>query len=168
MNFWRIKKYDIANGLGIRTSIWVTGCKFHCKDCFNKDLWEFSAGKPFDKAAENELFSLLSDPHCKGLSVLGGEPLEQGEDMIKLLKKVKEMYPPKNIWLWTGYELHEALKDTVRNEILSYCDFVVDGKFIHEKHGKHLYFRGSENQNIYKRTEKGFEKIENPEIYFKK
>lgn len=171
MNYWRIKKYDIANGPGLRASIWVTGCTFHCQDCFNEELWDFHHGKPFDKGAEAELFSYLSDPHCKGLSVLGGEPLMQGEEMVELLAKAKSLYPPKNVWLWTGFSLEHALQDDVRRRILDNCDFVVDGRFVHALHGPHLYFRGSSNQRIFRRTDRGdgtfvFEQIEDPETYF--
>lgn len=166
MNYWRIKKYDIANGIGLRTSIWFTGCHFHCKECFNSDLWDFGSGKPFDANAEKELFEKLSDSHCKGLSVLGGEPLMQGQGMLELLKKVKSIFPPKNIWLWTGFELEEALKDETRRNILSYCDFVVDGRFDHSMKKSNLKFRGSSNQNIYKNVNGEFIKIENPEEYF--
>lgn len=168
MNYWKIKKFDIANGSGLRTSIWVTGCHFHCKDCFNQELWEFSSGKLFDSVAEKELFEKLSDSHCQGLSVLGGEPLMQGQDMVNLLQKVKSMYPPKDIWIWTGFYLEEALQDETRKKILSYCDVVVDGRFDHSKHVGHLYFRGSSNQSIYRNINGEFVKIENPEEYFSK
>lgn len=166
MKYWRIKKYDIANGIGLRTSIWFCGCNFHCKDCFNEDLWSFEGGNEFNENTEKELTNLLSDTHCKGLSILGGEPLEQGEELLNLCKRIKECCPNKDIWLWTGYTLDVAMKDDVKRGIINLCDYVVDGRFVHELKDNKLLFRGSSNQNIYHNEGGSFKLIDNPETFF--
>lgn len=147
MNYNTIKKYDISNGKSIRTSIYFSGCKFACKGCFNYELWDFKSGKPFDDKAKKYLFELLSDEHCKGLSVLGGEPLQQGSELTDLLKEVKETFPEKDIWLWTGYYLSEL--DEQQMKTISYCNYVVDGRFEEDKSEEKLLFRGSSNQTIW-------------------
>ena len=149
MNYFKIKKYDIANGKGLRTSLFVSGCNFECPGCFNRDAWDFRAGRPFDTETKRYLFELLSDPQCKGLSVLGGEPLKQGRDLLRLLQEVKNEFPEKDIWLWTGYYLDEMNKE--QREIISYCNYVVDGRYIAESGGKHYLFKGSSNQTIWER-----------------
>ena len=154
MRYQKIKKYDIANGKGIRTTIWFVGCTHHCHGCFNAEVWDFNSGKPFDDNAKAELFSLLQDPHCDGLSVLGGEPLQQGEEMLHLLEEVKEKFPSKNIWLWSGYYMDEM--DELEKKIVSLCDFVVDGRFEIEKSKEHHLFRGSSNQTIWEKNDEGF------------
>lgn len=153
MNYSKIKKYDISNGVGIRTSIFFTGCNFHCPDCFNPELWDKNSGKVFDDKVKNKLFAYLSDEHCDGLSVLGGEPLIQGMALVELLEEVREKFPNKTIWLWTGYKLDSELDET-QKMILSQCDYVVDGLFKRELSGKKLRFRGSSNQIIW-RNENG-------------
>lgn len=153
MNYSKIKKYDISNGVGIRTSIFFTGCNFHCPDCFNPELWDKNSGKVFDDEVKNKLFAYLSDEHCDGLSVLGGEPLIQGMALVELLEEVREKFPNKTIWLWTGYKLDSELDET-QKLILSQCDYVVDGLFKRELSGKKLRFRGSSNQIIW-RNENG-------------
>lgn len=150
MNYSTIKKYDISNGKGVRCSIFLTGCTHKCKGCFNSELWDFKAGKPFDNDAKKYLFELLADPHCVGLSVLGGEPLQQGVEMRDLLKEVRETFPDKDIWLWTGYYIPKEL-DALQVEITSYCDYVIDGRFDESKTDKKLLFRGSSNQTIWEK-----------------
>lgn len=147
MNYHTIKKYDIANGLGCRTSIFFTGCNFACEGCFNKELWNKNNGKKFTKETLFYLIDLLGDPHCAGLSVLGGEPLIQGEELKDLLVKVKLIYPEKDIWLWTGYYLDELNEE--QKEIIKYCDYVIDGRFDKTKADKKLRFRGSSNQTVW-------------------
>ena len=154
MNYSKIKKYDISNGCGIRTSIFFTGCNFHCKGCFNPELWDKNSGIPFNEEAKNELFTLISDKNCDGLSVLGGEPLIQGEELLILLKEIREKFPTKDIWLWTGYEISNLDKDSVQWKIINECDYVTDGLFKEEFAGKKLRFRGSSNQIIW-RNENG-------------
>lgn len=152
MNYSTIKKYDVANWLGVRTSLFVTFCPHRCPHCFNKDLWEEGSGKPFDEQAKKELFEYLSDIHVCGLSVLGGEPLAQGQDMLNLLIEVKEKFPTKNIALWTGYYIdgREELTN-IQHQILNCCDVIVDGRFVNDLKDAKLKFRGSSNQTIYER-----------------
>lgn len=148
MNYHNIRKYDIANGKHLRTTIFFTGCRFHCPDCFNREIWDFNSGKPFDEEAKKELFTLCSDPHCAGLSVLGGEPMQQGMELYDLLVEFHKLFPEKDVWLWTGYYLNELNEDQMK--IALQCDYVVDGRFQKELHGtKKLLFRGSENQTIW-------------------
>lgn len=153
MRYKSILKFDSANGKGIRTTIWFTGCRFHCKECFNNQIWDFNSGLPFDAEAKNKLFKYISNEHVKGLSVLGGEPLQQGEEMYELLKEVKENFPNKDIWLWTGYYLNEL--NDLQKKIISLCDYVVDGRFEEEKKDVRLYFRGSSNQTIWENNHDG-------------
>lgn len=149
MNYSNIKKYDTANGVGIRTSIFFTGCNFHCKSCFNKEIWDFNSGKHFDDDAKNTLFKYLADPHVKGLSVLGGEPLQQNLDELKeLLVEVRQKFPEKDIWMWTGYYIDELKPEQLA--VVACVDELVDGRFeINKKTGK-TSFRGSENQQIWR------------------
>ena len=157
MNYSKIEKFDVANGIGIRSTLFTCGCAGfgddgHCEGCFNSEIWNFKSGKPFDEEAKNELFTYLSNPHIKGLSVLGGEPLQQGKELIELLTEVRNVFPTKDIWLWTGYYIdgREDLTDE-QKEILSLCDFVVDGRFIMKLKDTTLRFRGSSNQTIWER-----------------
>lgn len=158
MNYYKIKKYDIANGKGLRTTIYFTGCKFYCKNCFNSELWNFKSGRPFNNEVKEYLFELLNDEHCDGLSVLGGEPLEQGEELKELLKEVKTKFPSKNIWLWTGFYLNEL--NDLQKEIISYCDYVIDGRFETSLSNKKNLFRGSSNQTIWENKNGNFVKSE--------
>ena len=153
MRYQSILQFDSANGKGIRTSIWFTGCRFHCKNCFNKQIWDFNSGQKFDNEIKNKIFQYLSNEHIKGLSILGGEPLQQGEEMYDFLKEVKEKFPNKDIWLWTGYYINEL--DDLQKKIISLCDFVVDGRFEEEKKDVRLYFRGSSNQTIWENNHDG-------------
>lgn len=147
MNYAKIQKMDIANGLGIRTVIYFTGCKFHCHNCQNKELWDFRKGKIFGEDAKKQLFEALSNVHVKGLSILGGEPLQQGNELFELLKEVREKFKNKDIWLWTGYYINE-LNDE-QKKIISLCNYVVDGRYEESLRDLSLYFRGSSNQTIW-------------------
>ena len=144
MNYADIKTIDVANGIGIRVSLFVSGCNHKCKGCFNSEAWDFNYGNKFTLRNEFEIFKMLSKPYIKGLSVLGGEPLQQDKTLLAFLKKVKRLFPRKDIWLYTGYE-YEEIKD--RKE-LNYVDVLVDGRFMEEKKNISLRFRGSENQRI--------------------
>lgn len=156
MRYHRILKYDTANGPGIRTTIWFTGCCFRCPDCFNAEIQDFNAGKPFDEDAKSELFKYLSDPHVTGLSVLGGEPLIQGNELLELLREIKYKFPNKNIWLWSGFQLSIMLASQEQYayhlNILRYVDYLVDGPYMKDKTEYHTRFRGSSNQIIWKIT----------------
>ena len=146
MRYNKIRKMDISNGPGIRVSIFMQGCSFHCKDCFNSETWDFKAGKEFNDEVINKLLDLASLPHIVGLSILGGEPMHPNnrEGTIKLAKAFKKRYPNKDIWVWSGY-LFDELKDI---EGLSYIDTLVDGRFVLEKANPTLKFRGSSNQRV--------------------
>ncbi|MDE5715686.1 MAG: anaerobic ribonucleoside-triphosphate reductase activating protein [Anaeroplasmataceae bacterium] len=155
MNYATIKKFDIANGLGVRVSLFVSGCTHHCKNCFNAVAWDFSYGKPFTEETERELLEALAHPMIEGLSLLGGEPmeLENQNGLISFLRKVKQLFPNKTIWCYTGYTLETDLlqgraHNQVTNEFLSYIDVLVDGKFEEELKDITLKFRGSSNQRI--------------------
>lgn len=160
MNYYKIKPLDIANGLYCRTSIFFSGCKGfngkHCEGCFNSELWNFKSGKKFDENAKKELFECLSKSYIDGrLSILGGEPLQQDLDELKsLIIEVKEKFPQGDIWLWTGYYLSEL--DEKQKEIISLCNYVVDGRFDITKSGKNIKFRGSTNQTIWENKDNKF------------
>ena len=156
MNYGNIKKYDIANGEGVRISLFVSGCTNHCKNCFQPETWDFAYGKPYTKETEAEILDFLKNDFCKGLSLLGGDPFEfsNQEELVQLCKKAKELYPKKDIWAWTGFILDQDLLDGGRrhgpmtDELLSYIDVLVDGPLVEEKKNIQLAFRGSENQRV--------------------
>lgn len=149
MNYAALKKFDIANGPGVRVSLFVSGCRHGCKNCFNKEAWDFSYGKPFTENTEQEILTALSADYITGLSLLGGEPFEPENRLVlaEFLKKVKEKSPEKTIWCYTGFEF-EKLNDPESMEMLKCIDVLVDGRFIEEKKSPALIFRGSANQRI--------------------
>ena len=150
------KNNDIANGEGVRVTLFVSGCTHHCNGCFNPMTWDFDYGKEFTEETEKSIIDMLSPSYIKGLTLLGGEPMEpvNQRGLLPLLKKVKELYPSKTIWCYSGYLFdEELLKESrarceVTDELLSYIDILVDGEFILEKKNIMLQFRGSENQRI--------------------
>lgn len=157
MNYGEIKKYDIANGIGVRTSLFVSGCRHHCKGCFNPETWSFEYGKTYTKETEDDIVSSLAPYYISGLTVLGGEPFEPENQatIVGLLKRVKEKYPDKNIWVYSGYLFEELTgkipshaRCEVTDEMLSYIDILVDGEFVEAKKDISLHFRGSSNQRI--------------------
>ena len=156
MNYGEIKKYDIANGEGVRVSLFVSGCTHHCKNCFNSETWDFNFGKPFTKEVEDEIIASLAPDYINGFSLLGGEPFEPSNqrDLLPLLKRIKQTYPDKNVWCYSGYLFDEELKSDSRarcevtDELLSCIDVLVDGEFIDELKNISLSFRGSSNQRI--------------------
>lgn len=153
MNYAAIKKFDIANGPGVRVSLFVSGCRHHCKNCFNKDAWDFNYGKPMTDEVMEEILEACRGSHISGLSLLGGEPFEKEnrEALIFLTEKFRKMYGEKNIWCYTGFVLDtELLKSADRDvyELLSQIDVLVDGRFIEELKSPSLLFRGSSNQRI--------------------
>lgn len=155
MNYATIKKNDIANGEGVRVSLFVSGCRHHCKNCFNREAWDFGYGAPYTEEIEQEILDALKPMYVAGLSLLGGEPFEpeNQETVLSLVKKVKALYPEKNIWCYTGF-LFENIRDgrvgdaNVANELLSHIDVLVDGRFVEEQKDLSLLFRGSVNQRI--------------------
>lgn len=154
MNYSEIKFNDIANGPGVRTSLFVSGCTHHCKGCFNEIAWDFNYGKPFTKATIEEILASLRPDFISGLTLLGGEPLEYSNQLglLPLLREVKKNFPQKDIWCFTGYLFDQDILDQMcpkwpeTRELLSYIDVLVDGKFIEEQKNLNLYFKGSENQ----------------------
>lgn len=156
MNYGEIKKYDIANGEGVRVSLFVSGCTHHCKGCFNEETWNFNYGKPFTSETEDDILRALSPDYISGLTLLGGEPFEKQNQavLLPLLKKVKNTYPHKNVWCYTGYLFDkELLKDSrarceYTDEMLEYIDVLVDGEYVEEDKDISLAFRGSSNQRI--------------------
>ena len=156
MNYMEIKKYDIANGPGVRTSLFVAGCTHHCKGCFNPESWDFNAGKEFTEKTIDEIIESLSPDYIKGLTLLGGEPFEPGNQaaLLPLVKKVKEIYPDKSIWAFSGYLFDKQIMDIMvkkydfTKEFISYIDVLVDGEFKEEEKDLSIVFRGSRNQRI--------------------
>lgn len=156
MNYATIKKTDVANGPGVRVSLFVSGCTHGCKGCFNRVAWDFQYGTPFTEETEEEILRLLSPEYIKGFTVLGGEPMEPQNrgTVLKLLQKIRKAYPEKSIWCYTGYEYEKdilrwiAEGDTVTEELLTLIDVLVDGEFVEEKKNLKLAFRGSENQRL--------------------
>ena len=152
MKYASIKKRDVANGPGVRVSLFVSGCNHHCKGCFNKESWDFNYGKDFTNATIDEIIDLLKPDYVSGLSLLGGEPFEfiNQQGLLPLLKRVKEIYPKKTIWAYSGF-LYEELRKMPYEEtkkILNLIDVLVDGKFVEDLKDPMLYFRGSSNQRI--------------------
>lgn len=156
MNYAVIKKFDIANGPGVRVSLFVSGCRHHCKNCFNREAWDFQYGKPFDQTVTNEILSALDNDYISGLSLLGGEPFEpeNRSELICLLRQVKSKFPLKTVWCYTGFDLEQDLlcakpgdPETIR-QLLFLIDVLVDGKFIEQLKSAALLFRGSSNQRI--------------------
>ena len=158
MNYATIKWTDIANGEGVRISLFVSGCTHRCKNCFNEVAWDFTYGNLFDETVEEKILTELSADYIAGLSLLGGEPLEplNQKALLPFVKKVKERYPSKTIWCYTGYVLDEKsglIREGGKNteytkELISLCDVLVDGAYIEELKDVRLKFRGSSNQRI--------------------
>lgn len=156
MNYAQIKKFDIADGPGVRVALFVSGCTHRCEGCFNSEAWDFSYGHTFDGAVEDEILAALDKSYIKGLTLLGGEPFEPQNQraLLPFIKKVRERLPQKDIWCYSGYLLdEELLKDSrarceVTDEMLSLIDVLVDGKFVQKQKNISLLFRGSENQRI--------------------
>lgn len=156
MHYADIKKADIANGLGVRVSVFVSGCTHQCKNCFNSEAWDFNYGKEFTEKEIDKVIEELDHPYVSGLTLLGGEPLEHinQQGLLPLLRKVKEKFPEKNIWCYSGYTFENDIMDKMYKnwketpEMLSYIDVLVDGKFEEDKKDIKLRFRGSSNQRI--------------------
>ena len=162
MNYAEIKPLDIANGEGVRVSLFVSGCRNHCPGCFNACTWDFAYGKPFDKQVEDRILVLLEPAHVHGLTLLGGEPFEKENQraLLPFLQRVKSAYPQKTIWAYTGCILErDLLNPTGRVHceatipILRILDVLVDGPYIEAQKNISLQFRGSENQRILQREE---------------
>lgn len=147
MRYNKIRKMDIADGPGVRVSIFTQGCAFHCKNCFNPETHDFNAGKEFTDNTLKKILELCDNDYIKGLSILGGEPMhpQNIEGTTKLAKAFKEKYPEKDVWVWSGFKFDDYLKD---KEVMKYVDVLVDGQYVEELHKPNLDWRGSENQRV--------------------
>ncbi|MEE0963912.1 MAG: anaerobic ribonucleoside-triphosphate reductase activating protein [Ruminococcus bromii] len=156
MNYGEIKNCDIANGEGVRVSLFVSGCTHHCKNCFNAETWDFDFGEPFTREIEDKIIEELAPDYIDGFSLLGGEPFEPQNQKVLLpfLRRIKDKYPQKGVWCYTGYLFDKELKSESRarceytDEMLSLIDVLVDGEFVQELYDISLQFKGSTNQRI--------------------
>ena len=148
MRYNLIRKMDISNGPGVRVSIFMQGCHFHCKNCFNSETWDFDGGEEVTEDTINKVLDLCDKKEIKGLSILGGEPMHPVniEGTTKLAKKFKEKYPTKDLWVWTGYEFGKTLEK--EKEVFKYVDVLVDGQYQDELHNPTLKWKGSSNQRV--------------------
>ena len=154
MNYGEIKKYDIADGPGVRVTLFVSGCRHHCKGCFNAETWDFHYGNLYTEKTEKEILDALNHPYIAGLTLLGGEPFEYSNQkgLLPLVRQVREVLPQKDIWCFTGFLFDKDIIENMckrwkeTNELLSYIDVLVDGRFVEELKNLNLKFKGSENQ----------------------
>ena len=152
MNYEKIDKCSVSNGLGVRTVLWISGCNVHCKNCHNQSTWDFNSGIPFTEETMQEILYDLSKPYIKGLTLSGGHPLDphNAPKVLEIVKRVKMVFPNKDIWIYSGYVWEDIIKDETLREILKYTDILVDGAYIDELRDISLQFRGSSNQRIIK------------------
>ena len=156
MNYATIKDCDIANGPGVRVSLFVSGCTHRCKGCFNEIAWDFDYGEPFTEEVMDSIVEMVRAPHIKGLTLLGGEPFDPRNQpaIVELLRQIKARYPEKSIWAFSGYLFDKDIlpgrlgDPAITREYLSYLDVLVDGPFVEAKKNLSLRFRGSENQRL--------------------
>ena len=146
MRWAKIRTEDIANGPGFRVSIYVQGCNNHCPGCFNPETWDFKGGREFNNAVKNKFLELGKSKKIAGFSILGGEPLQQGKDMLDLVKEIKETYPDKTIWMWTGCVYEELTPEQL--EIVKYVDVLIDGRFDAKLKSLRSRYKGSSNQRV--------------------
>lgn len=156
MHYAAIKNCDIANGPGVRVSLFVSGCTHRCKGCFNEVAWDFEYGRPFTQETIEEILTMLAPEHIRGITILGGEPFEpqNQQPVLELLRKIRAQYPEKSIWAFSGYLFDKDILSgrlgpwEITKEYISYLDVLVDGPFIMEKKDLSLRFRGSSNQRL--------------------
>ena len=168
MNYAQVRSMDISNGEGIGVSLFVQGCDFHCKNCFNSETWEFSKGQEWNEKTKNQFLKLVEKPFIQRVSILGGDPLhpKNVQNVLKIVDEIRVSYPTKNIWLYTGYTWEEIwIKDTVktddriknmrekaiknlRRQVVSMCDVLIDGRYVDELRDVSLHWRGSSNQRV--------------------
>ena len=146
MRWAKIRTEDIANGPGFRVSIYVQGCNNHCPGCFNPETWDFEGGKEFTDKVKSKFLELGKSKKIAGFSILGGEPLQQGKDMLDLVKEIKETYPDKTIWMWTGCVYEELTPEQF--DIVKYVDVLIDGRFDMEHRTPRSRYKGSFNQRV--------------------
>ena len=151
-NYAKINKYDIANGPGVRISVFLSGCEHYCKGCFNSEAWDFNYGKPFTDETIQEIVNAMKPDYIKGITILGGEPMHPRniETLYQIVSSIKNKYPKKTIWVYTGYTLEDLLDmdDIYVSSCLVYIDVLVDGRFMEELKDLTLRFKGSSNQRI--------------------
>lgn len=147
MRYNLIRKMDISDGPGVRVSVFLQGCEFHCKNCFNPETWNFDGGQEFTDEHIEQIMKLCGASHIKGLSILGGEPLHPRniETTTKIAKTFKERYPNKDIWMWSGFVFDDNMR---KKDVFKYVDVLVDGQFVDELHNPTLKWRGSSNQRV--------------------
>lgn len=156
MNYATIKNCDIANGPGVRVSLFVSGCTHHCKGCFNEVAWDFGYGQPFTQETIDQILEMMKPGYIKGITLLGGEPFEPQNQpaLVELLRQIKAAYPEKSIWAFSGYLFDKDIlpgrlgDPAITRQFLGYLDVLVDGRFVEEKKNLNLRFRGSSNQRI--------------------
>ena len=156
MNYATIKWYDVSNGPGVRVSLYVSGCRNHCKNCFNPETWDFCYGEPFTREIEDKIINALAPEYIKGFTLLGGDPFEpeNAEALVPFMERLRKKYPEKSVWCFTGYDYEADLLTGKKGDIdtnmrlLSTLDVLVDGKFVEELKDLNLLFRGSSNQRI--------------------
>lgn len=163
MNYAQIRSMDISNGEGIGVSLFVQGCDFHCKNCFNSGTWEFSKGQEWNDKTKNQFLKLIETPFIQRVSILGGEPLhpKNVQNVLKIVDEIRVSYPTKNIWLYTGYTweqiMHPVITDInseqlkmlqMRKELVSKCNVLIDGRYVDELRDISLHWRGSSNQRV--------------------
>ncbi|MBQ1993934.1 MAG: anaerobic ribonucleoside-triphosphate reductase activating protein [Lachnospiraceae bacterium] len=154
MNYADIKRCDVANGPGIRVSLFVSGCTHHCKECFNPETWDFNYGSPFTENEIEQIIEYMSPDYIKGITILGGEPFEHPnqQGLLPLLRRIRKVYPGKNVWCFSGYDFEKDILGRMvkeweeTEELLSYIDVLVDGEFMVDKKDLTLVFKGSSNQ----------------------
>lgn len=163
MNYAQIRSMDISNGEGIGVSLFVQGCDFHCKNCFNSETWEFSKGQEWNDKTKNQFLKLIEKPFIQRVSILGGEPLhpKNVQNVLKIVDEIRVSYPTKNIWLYTGYTWEQIMYPVItdinseqlkvlqmRKELVNKCDVLIDGRYIDERRDVSLHWRGSSNQRV--------------------
>ena len=148
MNYHNIDHCDMLNGDGIRVSLWVSGCSLHCKGCQNPQTWNFNSGIPFNREALQELYEALDKPYIQGLTLTGGNPMDNVPEVLHICRTVKEKFPTKDIWLYSGYTFEQLQQSQVATYILEYVDVLVDGPYVEEQRDITLPWRGSKNQRV--------------------
>ena len=150
MNYEKIDKCSVSNGLGVRTVLWVSGCDVHCKSCHNQSTWDFNAGQPFTEDTMQEILLTLTKPYISRFTLSGGHPLDphNAPKVLEIVKRVKMVFPNKDIWIYSGYVWEDIIKDNTLKEILECTDVLVDGAYVDELRDISLAFRGSSNQRI--------------------
>ena len=148
MNYHDIKHFDILNGEGVRVSLWVSGCKCHCPGCHNPQTWDFDSGIPFDKNALDELMDALDKPYIQGLTLTGGNPLDNSSEVLSICSAVKHKFPNKDIWLYSGYTFEYVTQMPYGYDILQYVDVLIDGPYIEDLRDISIQWVGSKNQRL--------------------